>query len=302
MADGEGLLDAEFLRELEVLRQKLEIKARSGAHGDVAARRRGSSAEFHEHRAYAPGDDPRRIDWSAFARTGVPVTKLFRAEEDAIVRVLFDASASLDYGTPRKLGAAQRVAAAIGYLALSAGQRAQLIATEPRGLAPASTRLSYIDAERPLAGRVSIGRWLAALGRLEARGTTSLPRAIEHAIGQGRPGMLVVLSDFLDPGDLRGALSRARAAGHDVGLVQVLAPEELLPAFEGDVSLVDAETGDAVSVTMDSSALNAYLERLATLFGELRGWARKNGGSYVRLLSNEPLDAAIRRFVARQID
>ncbi|HQB43450.1 MAG TPA: DUF58 domain-containing protein, partial [Polyangiaceae bacterium] len=73
-----ALLDAAFLKELEALRRRLEIKARSGSAGDQLAKRRGGSAEFQDHRPYAPGDDLRRIDWAAYARTGEPVLKLFR--------------------------------------------------------------------------------------------------------------------------------------------------------------------------------------------------------------------------------
>ena len=76
-AEASGLLDPAFVRELEALRRRLEIRARSGGGGEHLARRKGSSAEFQEHRAYAPGDDMRRIDWAAYARTGEPVLKIF---------------------------------------------------------------------------------------------------------------------------------------------------------------------------------------------------------------------------------
>src|SRR5262245_49495246 len=105
------LLEAGFVRELEALRRRMQVRARSGGGGEHLAKRRGSSAEFLEHRAYAPGDDLRRIDWLAFARTGEPVFKLFRAEEDVVVRILIDASTSLIAGEPTKIEAAKRVAA-----------------------------------------------------------------------------------------------------------------------------------------------------------------------------------------------
>lgn len=120
------LLDASFVRELEVLRRRLEIRARSGGAGEHLARRRGSSSEFHEHRAYAPGDDMRRIDWAAYARSGEPILKLFRAEEDVIARIVCDASLSLGFGEPLKLDTAKKLAAAVGYMTLARSERAQL--------------------------------------------------------------------------------------------------------------------------------------------------------------------------------
>ena len=99
------------------------------------------------------------------------------------------------------------------------------------------------------------------------------------------------------------ALGRARAAGHDLCLVHVVARAELEPAFEGDLSLVDAETGATVEVTMDPNALEAYVLRFAGLVEELRSFARRHGASYVRAVSDEPLEAAVRRSLpARSIE
>src|SRR5512143_3503378 len=122
------LLSPDFLRELEALRRRLLVRTSSGAAGERVARRHGSSAEFLEHRGYTTGDDLRHLDWLAFARTGEPVLKLFRAEEDVVVRLVVDASASLDHGTPTKLETAKRLAAAIGYMAIAGSERAQVIA------------------------------------------------------------------------------------------------------------------------------------------------------------------------------
>ncbi len=109
-----------------MLRRRLEIRARAGGGGEHLAKRRGGASEFQEHRPYAPGDDLRRIDWAAYARTGEPILKLFRAEEDVVARLVCDASASLGYGDPPKLDTARRLAAAIGYMTLARSERAQL--------------------------------------------------------------------------------------------------------------------------------------------------------------------------------
>jgi uncharacterized protein (DUF58 family) len=294
-----SLLTPDFVRELEILHRRLEIGARSGAFGAETARRLGSSAEFEEHRPYAPGVDPRHIDWLAFARTGTPVLKAFRAEEDAIVRLLLDASASLGFGSPPKLASAKRFAAAVGYLALRGSRRAQVVVAQQRG-----------DAPRPLAsvgtprrGRAGLHGLLNELDAPSAEGRADLGRAVEQTVVLAKkPGLLVVLSDFLDAGPVTSALDRARAAGHEVALVQVLASEELEPTLEGDLALVDSETGQSVEVTADAAALEAYALRLSALIEQLRVWCRRQGAPYTRVTSGEALDPPLRRFVARDVD
>jgi uncharacterized protein (DUF58 family) len=296
---GSPLLGPDFVRELEALGRRLDVRARSGGEGSVTARRRGGASEFDQHRAYDPGDDVRRLDWAAYARSGEPVVKLFRADEDVVVRLLCDASASLGEGAPPKLDAVRRLAAAVGYMALARSERAQILVAGA-GLAR--------DAA-PLRGRNGVPALLRGLSAIEARGGTDLARAIDAVVLRSpRPGLLVVLSDFLDPGPVTRALARAAAAKHDVVIAHVVAPEEIDPrrfadgALEGDLALEDAETGAVVEVTLDAAALEAYARRFAALCDGLRAFARARGAAYVRVRTDEPLEGAVRRIVARGID
>lgn len=289
---GASLLSPDFVRELALLRRRLKVDVRSGGAGEHLAKRRGGSAEFREHRPYAPGDDLRRIDWLAFARSGVPVVKTFRAEEDVVVRLLIDASASLGFGNPRKIDVSRRLAAALGYLALSDSERVQVLVTgssDTRGLSAVG---------EPRRGQGALHRVLHELSVIEASGRGSLPASLRAVAERGfRPGLLVVLSDFLDPGNVTEELSRLRAQGHALALVQVLSRMELEPDFEGDLALVDAESGAELSVTMDASAVEAYLARLTGLVEELRAASERLRARYVRVVSDEPLEAALRRLV-----
>jgi uncharacterized protein (DUF58 family) len=287
------MLDSSFVRELEALRRRLRVRARSGGGGDHTAKRRGSSAEFLEHRPYAPGDDLRRIDWLAFARTGEPVFKLFRAEEDVVVRMIVDASASLEAGDPSKLETAKRIAAAIGYMALADSERTQVMA--------ASEGLTFVS--EPTRGRNALPKLLRELDRVDLKSGTDLSKAIEQAtLRSPRPGLLVVISDFMDDGPFDAAITRAAAAGHDIALVQVLSRDEVEPQYDGDYALVDAESNAVVEVTMDAGALEAYLARLNQLVLGLRALAKKVRGAYVRAITDEPLLPVVRRFVGRTVD
>jgi uncharacterized protein (DUF58 family) len=287
------LLGPDFVRELEVLRRRIEVRARSGGGGEHVARRRGGSSDFDQHRAYEPGDDLRRIDWAAYARSGEPVVKLFRREEDVVVRIVCDASASLGYGEPPKLDVARRLAAAVGYMTLARSERAQLIVAGP----------GLVREHPPARGRGGLPALLHALEGIEAAGGTDLARAIDACVARSaRPGMLLVVSDFFDPGPVTTALARAAKAGHDVALAQVLAPDEIQPGIEGDLALEDVETGAVVEVTIDASALEAYAQRFTGLCQELSSFAKKHRGTYVRTRTDEQLEGAVRRLVTRSID
>lgn len=287
-----SLLDPGFVRELEALRRRLEIRARSGHAGERLAKKRGGSAEFEEHRPYAPGDDPRRIDWMAYARTGTPVTKVFRAEEDVVLRVMVDASASMGHGEPSKFEISKRLAAACGYMALASSERAQVLA--------ANEGLSRMPA--PSRGRAGLVPFLRELDALVASGRTDLARAIDDARKRSpRPGLFIIFSDFFDGGRVMESLGRAKASGHDLVLVQILSRDEIAPHFEGDFALEDVETGEVVEMTMDPSALEAYEARLEGLFHELRTSAKRLGAAYVRAITDEALEATIRRIVARGV-
>jgi len=286
-------LDAELLRELDALRRRLEIRARSRGVGDRAAKRRGGTSEFIEHRGYSPFDDLRRVDWAAYARTGDPVVKVFRAEEDTVIRVLCDASTSLGFGDPRKVEMARKIAAAIGYLALSRGETAEIYETK-------NGEMVARGASRGRAGALSFVR---RASDVQWSGTTDLRRAIEALVGKAkRPGMIALLSDFLDEGDVPRALSRAAALGHDIALVHILAPEDVEPTLFGDVTLEDSETGALVELTVDETTLRAYRERFEAHCRTLRGAAKKLEGSYVQARTDEKLLDVMRRFVARSID
>ncbi|MEM8953081.1 MAG: DUF58 domain-containing protein [Verrucomicrobiota bacterium] len=72
-----------------------------GQTGDFAGSGTGSSLDFQDHRAYSPGDDPRHINWQAYARTGNYTMKLYREEVRPLIDLVFDVSNSMFYD-PKK--------------------------------------------------------------------------------------------------------------------------------------------------------------------------------------------------------
>ena len=77
----------------------LELVARTVVEGFLAGRHRdprpGAGVEFNQYRGYQPGEDPKRIDWKAYARSDRLYIREAEVERDVTVRFLLDGSASM---------------------------------------------------------------------------------------------------------------------------------------------------------------------------------------------------------------
>lgn len=285
-----SLLEPEFIRRLARLRLAVRRRFRGATAGARRSRNRGSSAEFAEHRPYYPGDDVRRIDWNAYARLEELVLRLFVAEEDLSLYLLIDTSASLGVGTPPKLDTAKRLAAGLGYVGLSGSERVAVV--------PFAAHLA-----RPLPpsrGRRRVGPLLRYLDALEPSGATDLSRAVDEFLARApRPGLVVVLSDFLDPGGFARPLDRLLAERHEPVLFHLLDREELDPTPGGDLTLVDSETGRTVEVSLDERAVRAYRARLEAFVAELASWSKKRGVFYGRIGGERAFDDVLIEYLSR---
>jgi uncharacterized protein (DUF58 family) len=281
-----SLLSPQSLAELEALKKRLRFDVRSKGGGNHLSKRKGVSAEFLEHRAYAEGDDLRRLDWAVFARTGEPSIKLFRAEEDTCMRLFLDTSASLRFGQPSKFDVGRRIAAGIGYVALSSSERAQV--------------LSGADALAPMTsaarGRGGIARFLRELEALTPKGRGDLARCLQSARRAAREkSVFVVISDFFDPGPVLESLSALTGEGHTVVALQVLAHDEAHPTLSGDYTLVDAESGDELALTVDDESIDDYQRRLAALFAGIENVVRRTRGVALQVIGDtSPAEIALR--------
>jgi uncharacterized protein (DUF58 family) len=271
------VFDEAFLRQLERLLLLMRSPVRGGLKGGRRSVKRGQSVEFADYREYTLGDDLRQLDWNVYARLERLFVKLFIEEEDVTVTILIDASASMATGHPSKLTFAKRAAAAFGYIGLASEDRVAVSALTGR-----------VARRRPaLRGSGRVFRLLSGLSAIEpASGTTDLLAAARHAAAQlhGR-GVLVLLSDLLDPNADRVVRDLA-ATGSELIVMHVLSPDELDPPLEGDLRLVDTETGERVDITADLATLDAYKARLDAWKAGFADIAAKRRASYVDLSSD----------------
>ena len=274
------VFDEAFLRQLERLLVMMRSPVRGGLKGGRRSVKRGQSVEFADYRDYTMGDDLRQLDWNVYARLERLFVKLFIEEEDVTVTLLIDASASMAAGNPAKLLFAKRAAAALGYIALASEDRVTVSAL--------AGRMARRRAAMRGSGRIF--RLLADLSAIEpADGPTDLVATARHAAAQlhGK-GVVILLSDLLDPGADR-IIRELAATGSELIVLHVLSPDELDPSLEGDLRLVDVETGEGVEVTVDLATIDAYKARLAAWKQSFADLAARRRASYVDLSSDTNL-------------
>jgi uncharacterized protein (DUF58 family) len=288
---SESLLDPAFLYTLDRL-ALVSRRARAGTFkGERRSPRRGGSVEFADYREYAPGDDFRQVDWNAYARLERLFLRLFVEEEDATVHILLDASKSMDWGEPVKWAYARRVAAALGYIALVGMDRLMAAAIGgPRDFV----------AMRPLRGKKQAMAWFDWLAGLQPGGQTAPDAALLHyASTARRAGPLVVIGDLMDDGWQEG-IKRLAEHRYEVTVLHILSPEEITPAFEGDLRLVDSESAAGVEITADYDLLARYRDRVQTWQTEWQQFCAARAINYARIETSTPFEELVLSFLRRR--
>jgi uncharacterized protein (DUF58 family) len=274
----------------------MDLVAKTVDDGFVAGLHRspdfGFSQEFAEYRAYTPGDDLRHVDWNLFARTERCYLKRYRGETNSQLTVLLDASNSMEYtsGPPKKMDYARFVAASLFYLAIH-NQR------DAAGLIVFDEQVR--DIVRPSTRPGQLGRLFAALERAEPHSRTDLAKPLHHFQELlHRRGIAIVISDFYeDPQSIVRAVEPLRYRGNEVVLFHILDPQEIRPVLNSSAILVDLETDQKIEVVPEY-AMTSYRAKIDAHVDRLSSQTRAAGMDYQLLVTDQPLDAALRQYLA----
>jgi uncharacterized protein (DUF58 family) len=232
------------------------------ASGDQLGVRLGPGSEAEEVVRYRPGeDDVRRIDWNVTARSQEPHVWRSRAEHELDTWIVVDDTPSMHFGTAaaEKRDVALQAASAVALMTDRPGNRV--------GVARLTDdKMAWISGLPP---RVCAAQLLRGATEPPALGTgtgPSLADGIEQVDRRHRrPGLRVVVSDFVEPD---GAIERPfpweaslrrLARRHEVLVVEVVDPRELTLVDVGPVVMVDPETGHRCEVwTSLASVRDSY--------------------------------------------
>lgn len=263
------------LTRLRGLRLQAHVPHRSYRVGDRVGKGVGGRMEFVDHRPYAPGDDLRRVDWNAAARTDRLVVKRHARDSALPVHLAVDLTRSMGVGTRSGLDAARSVARGLAFVALRAGATVALV-----GLARSATTLARVSR------RGGISTIEAALASMAPHDDADVGRALRAYASRARDtGVFVLLSDLLDESGARRSL---RALEPFEAAAVHLVPSALYDTpSAGPLRIEDAETGRARDIAWDDNAAAAYRRRRDDLLDEMPRLASALGIRYASVRTDE---------------
>jgi uncharacterized protein (DUF58 family) len=280
----EPIIGRAFLEKLERLAMRWQKSFPGLVGGHNLSLFSGQGQEFLDHRHFHHGDDLRAVNWRAYMRFEKLYLKMFRVEPHTPIRMLLDTSESMATGALPKFDYARKLAAALCYVGLV---RLDSILIQPFSAALA-------DGFRCSGGRHRFGPAADFLGRLECGGRTDLFRVARQFISTyTQRGLLIVISDFLDDADCEKPLQYLADFGHELLLVHVWADEDRTPPWDGELELLDAETGARLELEFDAGAREKYTAGFDGYRDLLRKIALRNGGRFASLPTSTLIEEAV---------
>ena len=256
----EELFDPHFMESLHRLRLVAGRVPMGGRFAEQRSKDLGHGIEFRDFRPYAVGDDLRAVDWNIYRRLGRVFLRLFEEMEDLPVYLLPDLSRSgfleerSSQGAPGELRAHVGLRCALALGAVALGQHDSV------GLFPFSDRIDV--AMRPSSGSGRVMHLAQRLAALEPGGGTDLTAACAKFGAMNlRRGLVVVISDFYDPAGIEAVTDALKRLRHELLLVRLVRKGDADPregSLDGDLRLVDVESGETRDLSVTTEALDAY--------------------------------------------
>ena len=280
-------LNDTFFSRLETL--ALELRANLGGFfgGKHLVRTYGQTVEFADYREYMLGDDIRRIDWNLYSRFEKFFLKLFTDERQMHTQIFIDCSASMGKDMPEKANYTIGVAAALGYLSV-------------HNMDKVSFRFVRGDkAENSfgtIVGKRAFFDAISTFENIEFDDESDIYKAVTGCPNIGtNDGLTVIISDFFTDSDWKKAVDFLCFKKKQVLLIQVMTPDEIEPAYDGRVNLIDAEANGLedlknLKIKINRSNHIAYAEALNDMKEELKSFCASRGADFISVSTDQPLE------------
>jgi len=235
----------------------------------------GSSIDFQDHRPYLPGDDPRYIDWAAYARSGHYIMKLYREEVSPKLDVVVDLSRSMTWSPEKCRRAMELVFFCVDSgLALSASLRV---------FGVAGTKWHAFPLDSLMAGN-------CPSPVIKQEETPPDLSTVPFQVGSLR----IWISDLLYDGSPAGIIRRLVSGKGRAAIMAPYVEEESDPSWSGNVEFIDCETGGHRRQRVDQDILRRYRLAYQRHLASWRETARRYDARLARINCGRPLSESMR--------
>jgi uncharacterized protein (DUF58 family) len=258
-----------------------------------AGRERGAGVEFSEYRAYAPGDEWRRVDWKLLARADRYFVREAERDSHVATWLWLDASASMaepsrEINGVDKLWFARTVLACVAAIAQRQGDAFGLVIC-------GGGKVEFTQASR---GPRQLQRVLAQLSKAKPEGSLPNAEVLRANLHFARsPSLIFAASDFLDwPSPLSEALVRLRSLRHDVRLLTLRTQAEVDASFKSGRAYRDPEQSDGLH-RLSNADRESYKQQSRAHFDGVSASCRQNNIVHYEARIEQPLHAVLRSWL-----
>jgi len=273
---GHGLtreLRSGLLAQAEAIAPRLRLPlraARGGQAGQWLGAGIGASLEFQDHRQYQPGDDPRYLNWAAYARTGQHTMKMYREEVSPRLDLVMDCSTSM-FLTPAKARRALEIFSFVHACAARAGALLRVHLVDPNNAVeiPIDSMRSHSWDPLPSANRMA-------------------PPALDRVPWRAQ-SLRVIITDLLYPVPPQDVLAPVL---HATGRAIIFCPwsvAEAEPDWDGQIELRDCESSERRLFQMSAAMRERYVAGYRRHFELWSEACAGRGIPFARLAEDGPL-------------
>jgi len=279
------------IKKLEIKTKQLVEGLLQGAYHSIF---KGQGIEFAEVREYVYGDDIRSIDWNVTARMNHPYVKEFIEERDLNVLIVFDVSASSEFGSSKeKKEAAIELASSITFAAIHNNDNV--------GLAMFTDHVEkFIPLRKGKRHALKVIREM--IYYKPKHKTSGLKNTLAYVSKVLKKRSIVfIVSDFMYENDYFKALSILKNR-HDVIAVNMGDVREHEIPDIGYIELEDSETGEQLLVdTSDKEFRKSYTKLVNSRNKKWHHHMAKLRIDSIQLLSEQPYEIPLRKFFATRM-
>jgi uncharacterized protein (DUF58 family) len=233
-------------------------------HGVHLGKKTGVGLEFEQYRYYEPGDDPKRIDWKYFSRSGKHMIKESQTESHLNIRILLDLSGSMNYTENgiKRLDYAKNLIASLAYLGNQQGDGLSFF-TFQHG------KVNQKVAPSPKAFQ----RIIFQLEQDQAAGSWPINKLDFPELKSRQKELIIFVSDFLQKeSEWIQIVEQMRHPKKEIVLFQILGDQEMNFDQKGNFKFEDLEGSRSINLDGETvrktynDAIKSYLTHLEKAF------------------------------------